>query len=116
MIKDQNVLVMDGAIHSGTTMKAVIDALKKHGAKQICSYGLILKRGAVFVPSIWGMVIDDYDRAYYLLTRLPNLRLQKFKAFAHLRMLSQDDLKARSSPAGSHHLTPLRGLTDILIW
>jgi ribosomal protein S18 acetylase RimI-like enzyme len=72
LIKGKKVLVIDSSVHSGATMHAVIKKLAEMGATGICSYTLVLKSGAKFVPSFWGVSIGDYDRAYFLLDSLPN--------------------------------------------
>ncbi len=42
------------------------------GAKQVCSYALVMKHSSGFIPSFWGVTIGDHDRAYFLLDVLPN--------------------------------------------
>jgi GNAT superfamily N-acetyltransferase len=71
-IKGKNVIVMDSSIHSGITMRRVVEAISKFGASKICSYTLVLKQSASFIPSFWGVTIGDYDRAYFMLNCLPN--------------------------------------------
>jgi hypothetical protein len=87
----RRVLVIDSSVHSGRTMLGVVRAVCGHGAGAVCTYTLVLKRGAVFVPSLWGLMIDDHDRAYFLLGRLPNNRLSVDAPYNHIRKLSESD-------------------------
>lgn len=92
-IKGQRVMIIDSSVHSGNTMLAVIRRLEKSGPASITSYTLILKRGSVIVPTFWAVTIADHDRAYFLLDRLPNNRLEaKNIQECHLRLVSREDL------------------------
>lgn len=68
----KHVLVIDSSIHSGFTIRAVCDKVAEFGAAGVCSYTLVLKRGASFIPSYWAVSIGDFDRGYFLLDSLPN--------------------------------------------
>lgn len=118
-ILGKNVLVIDSSVHSGYTMRAIVDKVCALGAVGICSYTLVMKRGASFIPSYWGVSIGDYDRAYFLLKSLPNnhfhdggsafgqVRERPAKIthpnrdpYFHLRKLSKSDLERPSILSG----------------
>jgi hypoxanthine-guanine phosphoribosyltransferase len=87
----KRVLVIDSSVHSGMTMRGIVTGVLALGAKAVCSYTLVLKRGALFTPSFWGLMIDDHDRAYFLLKELPNNRLSVTAPYVHIRKLSEAD-------------------------
>ncbi len=60
--------------------------------KSVASYTLVLKRSSAFIPTYWGVTIDDHDRAYFLLDKLPNNRLNPKRPESHLRLLCEGDL------------------------
>ena len=70
------VLILDSSVHTGNTMLAVFQTLKSLGAKNICSYSLVVKRNSAYIPNFFGVVIQPHDRAYFLLDKIPNNRLQ----------------------------------------
>ena len=74
-IGGKSVLLFDSAIHSGATMAAVAAKLFAFGAKEVCTYSLVVKRCTGFVPTMWGLMIDETDRAFFLLDVIPNQRL-----------------------------------------
>jgi hypothetical protein len=110
-VPHKRVLVIDSSVHSGVTMLSVVRAMYAAGASAVCSYALVLKRGALFVPGIWGLTIEDHDRAYFLLSRLPNNRLSVTLPFIHIRKLSSADLGLPSLHFGSVAIDSL-SLTD----
>jgi GNAT superfamily N-acetyltransferase len=85
-------LVIDSSVHSGSTMLKVLRAVAAHGPSTLSSYTLVLKRSAMLIPSMWGVLIDDHDRAYFLLDKLPNNRLHRMAHVTHVRRLTQSDL------------------------
>lgn len=87
---DPKVFLIDSAIHSGASMRAVAAELNAKGAS-VMSYGLVLKRTSEFVPSFFGLLIDEHDRALFQLDKLPNNRLKKAKPFGHLRLIQPED-------------------------
>lgn len=101
----KNVFVLDSSVHSGTTMAMVLKKADEYGAAGVCSYSLVMKRSSMFVPSFWGLMIDDHDRAYFLLNELPNNHfinnaLQNASKngdirtpYFHIRKLDRSDLK-----------------------
>ena len=70
----KNVLVIDSAVHSGTTMATVVETIWQAGAAGVCSYTLVLKESSRFVPNYWAVSIGDEDRAFFLLDAIPNNR------------------------------------------
>lgn len=93
-----SVLIIDSAIHSGNSMRRLADALSANGARDIWSYSLILKRTSEFVPSYFGILIDEHDRAFFQLDEIPNNRLFTAKTigkngpFGRLRALREEDV------------------------
>ncbi len=75
LLRGANVLVIDSSVHSGWTMNAVTREIASHGPRDITSYSLVVKRGSSFIPSYFGLVIDDHDRALFLLGKYPNNRM-----------------------------------------
>lgn len=101
-IRGQNVLIFDGATHSGGTMAKCVGEVLKHGAASVCTYSLVLKRGSAFIPTMWGLAVDDVDRAFFLLDKIPNHRLdaggpaspKKKKGLnIHIRLLCDEHLQ-----------------------
>jgi hypothetical protein len=62
--------------------------------QDLVSYSLVTKAGASFVPTIWGVTIDETDRAFFLLEEIPNHRLdagnpEKKQPPVHVERLDQ---------------------------
>jgi len=87
-VKGKNVLLIDGAIHSGNTFAKVYRAVEALGVAEICSYSLVVRRGATALPSFFGLAIGDHDRALFLKRRFPNNRLSNF---GWVRKLAEED-------------------------
>ena len=80
-ISGKSVLLLDGAIHSGRMMCACVEHIMLHSPAEVSSYGLVVKRGTVFIPTLWGLMINETDRAYFLLDKIPNNRLNAGKSY-----------------------------------
>ena len=101
-IEGQGVLVLDSAIHSGDTMRRIVHEIYSFRPLGVCTYSLVVKNGAKFVPSFWAVLIEDHDRAFFLLDELPAQRLTAGphgdppigmnNPYLHLRKLRQGDL------------------------
>jgi N-acetylglutamate synthase-like GNAT family acetyltransferase len=76
-ITGKSILLFDSAIHSGSTMAEAAAKLFAFGAKDVCTYSLVVKRCTGFVPTMWGLMIDETDRAFFLLDAIPNQRLHR---------------------------------------
>lgn len=63
-IPGKDVLIFDGATHSGRMMTNCVREVLRHGPAGICTYSLVLKRGSTFIPTLWGVTVDDVDRAF----------------------------------------------------
>lgn len=96
-LKGQHVLLFDSAVHSGGTMARAAQVLRRYGAADVCTYALVLKRSSRFIPSLWGVMVNDEDRAYFLLDRTPNNRLtthlSEKRPYLHLRRLAEEDMR-----------------------
>jgi GNAT superfamily N-acetyltransferase len=94
------VLLFDASVHSGGTMLKALRDIEKHGATGVCTYTLVLKRGSQFIPGLWGVMINDHDRAYFQMDMAPNNRLtthlNEKHPYTHLRQLGEADV--RKSP------------------
>jgi N-acetylglutamate synthase-like GNAT family acetyltransferase len=97
IIAGQAVLIIDGAIHSGKMMRRCAQTILSHGPAELSSYSLVVKRGSVFIPTIWGFMMDETDRAFFMLEEIPNNRLNsgtdRAQSAVQLLLLSEDDLK-----------------------
>lgn len=94
------VLVLDSAVHSGRSMLRLMVTLHEMKAPSIISYGLVVKSGSVIVPTYFGLVIDDKDRAYFQLDVLPNNRLGKSPPNGVLREVSESDVHSKIETIG----------------
>jgi GNAT superfamily N-acetyltransferase len=74
-LRGQSVLLLDGAIHSGGMMSACAAEVLKYEPSELASYTLVMKRGSSFIPTLWGLMIEETDRAFFLLDEIPNHRL-----------------------------------------
>ena len=74
-IANKSVLLFDSAMHTGRTMARCVNEAIKLGASNITTYSLVMKIGSYFIPTFWGVIIDDVDRIYFLLSKIPNGRL-----------------------------------------
>jgi hypothetical protein len=87
------VLLLDGAVHSGKSMVACASAVLQYKPASLASYSVILKRGSVFIPTMWGVMTDETDRAHFLLKKIPNNRLnaggKRPQPNVHLRRLAE---------------------------
>lgn len=102
-LRGQSVLLLDGAIHSGGMMSACAVEVLKYAPVELASYTLVMKRGSSFIPTLWGLMIKETDRAFFLLDEIPNHRLdavghngptQKKQPQVHLQRLNQQMLNA----------------------
>jgi GNAT superfamily N-acetyltransferase len=91
-VPGKHVMVLDSSVHSGATMSSIVERVAGAGPASICTYSLVLKRSAAFIPSFWGVTINDHDRAYFLLDELPNNRLSPKTPSVHIRRLGKRDL------------------------
>lgn len=69
------VLLFDGAVHRGALMSRCVTEVLKLGASHVGTYSLVVKRGSNFIPTLWGVMIEDTDRVFFLLKQIPNNRL-----------------------------------------
>jgi GNAT superfamily N-acetyltransferase len=91
-LSDKVVLVIDSAIHTGSSMQSLIRALQNAGVERVLSYSLVLKGGSLLIPTYFGVVIDDKDRTYFELDGIPNNRLHDTKMMdGVLRALTDND-------------------------
>lgn len=90
----RRVLLIDGPIHSGASMKRVAELLRQQGASEIITYGLVVKRTTQFVPTFFGVMIGEHDRVYFQLKKIPNQHLQTKPPFGIIRLISQEDATA----------------------
>ena len=92
-LRGKSVLLIDGAIHSGKTMHLCAAAILKHGPQELITYSLIMKVRSAFVPTFWGVAIDELDRAFFELGTIPNHRLDaghiRPQAPVHFERLSE---------------------------
>jgi len=103
VLKGESILLLDGAIHSGSMMSACAEKVLSYGPSELSSYALVVKRGSAFIPTLWGLLISETDRAFFSLKRIPNNRLnaaahddgQKRQPLVHLERLSEAMLKSR---------------------
>lgn len=93
LLKGVPVLVIDSSVHSGTTMLKSLQVVVQLGASKVTSYSLVVKRGACFIPNVFGLLIDNHDRACYLLKIIPNNRLET--PFGILRKISEEDVQRK---------------------
>lgn len=98
---DEPVLILDSAVHTGGTMLALINTLRGAGAKHFLSYTLVLKRGSAIIPTYFGVVIDDKDRALFQLDVIPNNRLAKPAPFGVLREVTDEDMDRPVASVGA---------------
>ncbi len=108
-LPEKNVLIFDGATHSSRLMANCVAEVLRHGAAGVCTYSLVLKRGSKFIPTLWGVMVDDVDRAFFLLEEIPNNRLdagslhspKKGKSLnIHIRVLCESHVKKPSVMSG----------------
>jgi len=103
-IANKCVLLFDSSTHTGGTMRRCVAEALKLGASNVATYSLVIKRGSCFIPTFWGVMINDTERIYFLLDKIPNNRLdsgpEKDKAgkdrkisCVHIAHLSEDHLK-----------------------
>jgi GNAT superfamily N-acetyltransferase len=70
-------------------MEGVREWLAAFGPSALMTYALVVKRGSRHVPNYFGVVIEDYDRAYFLLDVIPNNRVMPYGT---IRRLREEDL------------------------
>jgi GNAT superfamily N-acetyltransferase len=108
-LRGRHVLVLDSSVHSGNTMLEVVRSADGQAAASVTSYSLVLKQNSTFVPTFWGLTINDHDRAYFLLEKMPNNRLRTKVAGTYLRQLSEKDIE--SVPLVASGLAPMDRVT-----
>lgn len=96
VLPGQSVLLFDGAVHSGRMMGRCTAEVLRHGPAELCSYSLVIKRCSSFIPTLWGVMIEESDRAYFLLDEIPNNRMDagsRPQPLVHLQKLSTEQLE-----------------------
>jgi ribosomal protein S18 acetylase RimI-like enzyme len=91
-IEGNSLLLLDGAVHSGRMMRDCVDEVLKHKPSAVSSYTLVIKKCSLFIPTMWGLMMDEQDRAYFLLSEIPNQRLnvgKKSQLPLHIRLLEE---------------------------
>lgn len=86
------VVLIDSAVHSGQTMNAIAEYLYDQGVVELISYGLVIKRGSEFVPTFFGLMVGECDRAYFQLQSIHNHRVCVHHPIGILRKLNNLDL------------------------
>lgn len=97
VIPGQSVLLFDGAVHSGSMMQACAAVVLSYRPAEMISYTLVIKNGSGFIPTLWGVMIAETDRAFFLLDAIPNQRLEagstsRPSAPVHLEQLGERHL------------------------
>lgn len=88
----QKVLLIDSAVHSGRSMMRAVELLERTGITQLVTYSMVLKKSSVFIPSYFGVLIDDVDRALFQLQEIPNNRLDAKRNTGYLRAVQEVDI------------------------
>src|SRR5262249_5211272 len=89
---DDPILLIDSAVHSGSTMLRISQHLWGIGVKNIVSYTLMLKRSSSMIPTYFGVLVAEKDRVYFQLEAMPNNRLCEQPPFGVLREVMKDDI------------------------
>ncbi len=111
-IPGAHVLLLDSSVHTGWTMKAVRDTLASLKPEAITSYTLVLKRNSIYVPNYFGFIIDDSDRALFLLDELPNNRMMPVGS---VRRLLESDAE-RPALVTDNPATPVTNWSLLSYW
>ena len=90
--RDLPIVLLDSAIHSGGTMKRVATYLLEKNIKEVISYSLVIKQSSEFIPTFFGLMIGECDRAFFQLPAIPNHRLATKAPIGTLRLLDPSDL------------------------
>jgi len=90
---EEPILLIDAAVHSGKSMSRAVDALYLRGAKNIISYSLVVKRTSDFIPNFFAIAMDEHDRVFFQLEKVPNNRLRQAAPFGTLRALREEDIR-----------------------
>lgn len=116
-LRGQSVLLIDGAIHSGGMMSVCAGEVLKYEPTELASYALVMKRGSSFIPTLWGLMMEETDRAFFLLDEIPNHRLdaighnrptQKKQPQVHLQRLNEQMLTAPLLTSGVASMDRMR--------
>lgn len=114
--KPENVLLIDGPVHSGASMQAVSDWLYQNGIRSIISYGLVVKRTSDYIPTFFGLMIEEHDRALFQLHQIPNNRLlKKPPSFGTLRAIRESDAK-RERQHISNNVNSIQKISFADLW
>ena len=89
---DASVLLIDSAVHTGSSMRKAVDFLEREGISRITSFSLVVKIGASFVPNVFSVLINDCDRAIFDLQTIPNNRLSEKLLFGSMHLVEKGDL------------------------
>lgn len=76
-VAGETVLVLDSSIHSGSSMLSAMRLVRDSGATNPIAYSLVVKKSSNFLPHYFALIVDDHDRAIFLLESIPNNRLFK---------------------------------------
>jgi GNAT superfamily N-acetyltransferase len=94
-VPGETVLLIDGAIHTGASLASGLKALAALSVHNVLTYSLVVKRNAELIPTYFGVLIDDWDRALFQLDVIPNNRLAETPPFGALRRIGNEHAGAR---------------------
>jgi N-acetylglutamate synthase-like GNAT family acetyltransferase/hypoxanthine-guanine phosphoribosyltransferase len=95
--KNRRVLLIDGTVHSGSTLIRIIKEIKKFKVAGITSYALAVRRGSKVIPNHFGFLIGDHDRVQFPSLRLANNCLCEYGVY---RKLSAEDAERKMIRTG----------------
>jgi pyrimidine operon attenuation protein/uracil phosphoribosyltransferase len=93
---NKRVLLIDGLVHSGGTIKASYDAVKKYKPSILISYSTIVRDSSTFIPNYFSVLIGKYDHAWLPFDNDKKLPNKRFAGFGCIRKInSEEDLNQK---------------------
>ena len=104
-IKSCHLIVLDSSVHSGCSMRSIMDDLIQSGAGTVTAYSLVVKATSRFIPNFFSLIIGHDDRALFMLPNIPNNRVMPTGV---LRMLDEKDIARKSLVCGVSSLDRIK--------
>lgn len=87
-LSGKTVLLIDGLVYSGGTLKRAYDAVHAYKPKGIISYGTVTRVSSCIIPNYFSVLIGKHDRACLRFKNVQEFPNKRFDGFGCVRLAS----------------------------
>ncbi len=89
----KTVLLIDGLVHSGGTIRASYNAIKQYNPSALISYSTIVRESSAFIPNYFSVLIGKYEHAWLSFVNKQEFPNKRFDGFGCIRKIDfEEDL------------------------